>query len=135
VIRGEETPRAGLTLSQQEEKREDRNIEVYYSCRQNATREINEIPNVSSGMDGHTWGARGIRILADDLKEVKPQVTKIYMLGDSRTILQAFKAGEIPLNEWFANHQWEVNDCIKVLREHRSSVGQGEVRLQCGRHS
>jgi hypothetical protein len=38
-------------------------------------------------------GKRGIRTLEEALKEVKPQVTKIYVLEDSHTILQAFKAG------------------------------------------
>ena len=61
-----------------------------------------------SEMDGHTLGARGMRTVADALKEVKPQVTKIYMLGDSRTILQALKAGATPFNEWFANRLGEV---------------------------
>jgi hypothetical protein len=47
-------------------------------------------------MDGHTLGARGMRTVADALREVSPQVTKIYMFGDSRTILQALKAGATP---------------------------------------
>ena len=38
-----------------------------------------------SEMDGHKLGARGMRTVADALKEIEPQVTKIYMLGDSRT--------------------------------------------------
>jgi hypothetical protein len=54
-------------------------------------------------MDGHTMGARGMRTVADALKEVTPQVTMIYLLGDSRTILQALKAGATPFNKWFAN--------------------------------
>ena len=44
---GEETPRARMSLSQQEGKKDDRNLEEYYSCRQTAIRnkiEIKELP-------------------------------------------------------------------------------------------
>ena len=68
-----------------------------------------------SEMNGHTLGARGKRTVADALKEVSPQVTKIYMMGDSRTILQALKAGATPFNEWFANRLGEVYDCMRDL--------------------
>ena len=56
-----------------------------------------------------------MRTVADALKEVSPQVTKIYMLGDSRTILQALKAGATPFNEWFANRLGEVYECMRDL--------------------
>ena len=40
-----------------------------------------------SEMDGLTLGARGMRTVADALKEVKPQVTKIYMFGDIQSYM------------------------------------------------
>ena len=78
-----------------------------------------------SEMDGHTLGARGMRTVADALKEVSPQVTKIYMLGDSRTILQAMKAGATPFNEWFANRLGEVYDCMRDLPDNIEVIWAG----------
>ena len=40
---------------------------------------------------------------------------KVYMLGDSKTILQALKTGATPFNEWFANRIGEVWDCMNSL--------------------
>ena len=56
-----------------------------------------------SEMDGHTLGSRATRTKADAMKTVKPRIKKAYMLGDSKTVLQALKAGATPFNEWFAN--------------------------------
>ena len=44
-----------------------------------------------SEMDGHTLGARGVKNITTALKEVTPKITKVYMLGDSRTILQVWR--------------------------------------------
>ena len=68
-----------------------------------------------SEMDGHTLGARGTRTIADALKEVTPTITKVYMLGDSQTCLQALKAGATPFSEWFANRIGEIYDCMRDL--------------------
>jgi hypothetical protein len=72
-----------MTQSQQEGKREDRNLEAHYSYTQNTTREINIIPDVSSGIDGHTWGARGIRTNhqgeVDDCIKVLPENIKVVL--------------------------------------------------------
>ena len=54
------------------------------------------------------WMATHMRTVADALKEFTPQVTEIYMLGDSRKILKALKAGATLFNEWFANRLGEV---------------------------
>jgi hypothetical protein len=70
---------------------------------------------VRSEMDGHTMGARGVRTSMDALKEVTPKVTKVYMLGDSTTVLQALKAGAAPFSEWMANRIGEIYDCLRDL--------------------
>ena len=72
---------------------------------------------VRSEMDGHTMAARGARTTMDALKEVTPAITKIYMLGDSRTVLQALKAGAAPFSEWMANRISEVYDCFRDIPE------------------
>ena len=53
-----------------------------------------------SEMDGHTLGARGIKTVTTALKEVTPSVTKVYMLCDPRTILQALESGATPFSEF-----------------------------------
>ena len=55
-----------------------------------------KVPQVQIWMD-----ARGVRITADTLKEISPTVTKIYMLGNSRTVLQALKAGTSSFNSLY----------------------------------
>ena len=52
-----------------------------------------------SEMDGHTLGARGVKTIATALKDVTPKITKVFMLGDSRTILQALQSGATPFSE------------------------------------
>ena len=71
-----------------------------------------------SEMDGHTLGARGAKTISDVLKDVTPPITRIYMLGDSRTILAALKSEETPFSEFFANRIGEVYDCIRAIPEH-----------------
>ena len=70
-----------------------------------------------SEMDGHTLGARGNRTIVEAMKEITPRVTKVYMLGDSKTVLQALKTGATPFNEWFANRIGKVWDCMMSLPE------------------
>ena len=70
-----------------------------------------------SEMDGHTLGARGARTIAAALDEVTPRIKKIYMLGDSRTILQALKSEATPFSEFFANRIGEIYDCIRDIPE------------------
>ena len=68
-----------------------------------------------SEMNGHTLGARGMRSVTTALKEVTPAVTKVYMLGDFRTILKALESGATPFSEFFANRIGEVYDCIREI--------------------
>ena len=68
-----------------------------------------------SELDGHTLGARGTRNITTALKDVTPRITKVYLIGDSRTILQALEAGAAPFSEWFANRIGEIYDCLKEL--------------------
>ena len=70
-----------------------------------------------SEMDGHTLGARGARTIAEALKDVTPKIKKIYMLGDSRTVLQALKSEATPFSEFFANRIGEIYDCIRDIPE------------------
>ena len=70
-----------------------------------------------SEMDGHTLGARGARTIVTALKEVTPRIQKVYMLGDSRTILQALKSEATPFSEFFANRIGEIYDCIRDIPE------------------
>ena len=51
------------------------------------------------------------------LKEVTPRIQKVYMLGDSRTILQALKSEATPFSEFFANRIGEIYDCIRDIPE------------------
>ena len=75
-----------------------------------------------SEMDGHTLGARATRTITSALSEVTPRIKRIYMLGDSRTVLQALKAGATPFSEWFANRIGEVYDCMRDLPENTEIV-------------
>ena len=70
-----------------------------------------------SEMDGHTLGARGVRTIVTALKDVTPKIQKVYMLGDSRTILQALKSEATPFSEFFANRIGEIYDCIRDIPE------------------
>ena len=72
-----------------------------------------ERSNLDMEMDGHTLGAKGMRTITTALKDVTPTVTKVYMLGESRTILQALESGATPFNDLFANRIGEVYDCIR----------------------
>ena len=60
-------------------------------------------------MDGHTLGARGARTIDAALADVTPRIKKIYMLGDSRTILQALKSEATPFSEFFANRIGKIH--------------------------
>ena len=66
-------------------------------------------------MDGHTLGARGARTINAAMVEITPRIKKIYMLGDSKTVLQALKMGATPFSEWFANRVGEVWDCMRDI--------------------
>ena len=77
-----------------------------------------------SEMDGHTLGARGTRTITTALKEVTPAITKVYMIRDSHTILQALESGATPFSEFFANRIGEVYDCIREI--------QGKVEVILG---
>ena len=68
-----------------------------------------------SEMDGHTLGARGVKNITTALKDVTPKITKVYMLGDSRTILQALQSGATPFSEFFANRIGEIYDMIREI--------------------
>ena len=70
-----------------------------------------------SELDGHTLAARGARTVSKAMEQVTPRIKKVYMLGDSRTILQALKAGATPFNEYFANRLGEIYDCMRDLPE------------------
>ena len=56
-----------------------------------------------SEMDGHTLGAREVNTIATALKDVTPKIMKVFMLGDSRTILQALQSGATLFREFFVN--------------------------------
>ena len=71
-----------------------------------------------SEVDGHTLGARGARTISDALRDVTSPIKRIYMLGDSRTILAALKSESTPFSELFANRIGEVYDCIRAIPEH-----------------
>ena len=62
--------------------------------------------------------ARATRTIAEAMKTIKPRISKAYMLGDSKTVLQALKAGATPFNEWFANRVGEIYDCMRDLEPH-----------------
>ena len=66
-------------------------------------------------MDGHTLGAMGARTINTAMREILPRIRKVYMLGDSKTVLQALKMGATPFSEWFANRVGEVWDCMRDL--------------------
>ena len=68
-----------------------------------------------SEMDIHTLGARGARTINAAMMEITPRIRKVYMLGDSKTVLQALKMGATPFSEWFANRVGEVWDCMRDI--------------------
>ena len=70
-----------------------------------------------SEMDGHSLAARGTRTISAAMESITPRVKRIYMLGDSKSVLQALKAGASPFSEWFANRIGEIHDCIRDLPE------------------
>ena len=63
-----------------------------------------------SEMDGHTLGARGAKTITEALKDVTPPITRVYMLGDSRTVLAALRSEATPFSEIFANRIEEAYD-------------------------
>ena len=52
------------------------------------------------------------------MKDVTPPITRIFMLGDSRTILAALKSEATPFSEFFVNRLGEIYDCIRAIPEH-----------------
>ena len=70
-----------------------------------------------SEMDGHTLGSRGAKTITEALKDVTPPIRRVYMLGDSRTILAALKSEATPFSEFFANRIGEIYDCIRAIPE------------------
>ena len=68
-----------------------------------------------SEMDGHTLASRGVRTISLALQEMTTAITKIYMIGDSRSILQALESWATPFSKFFANRIGEVYDCIREI--------------------
>ena len=75
-----------------------------------------------SEMDGHTLGSRGAKTITEALKDVTPPIRRVYMLGDSRTVLAALKSEATPFSEFFANRIGEVYDCIRAIPENSEVI-------------
>ena len=68
-----------------------------------------------SEMDAHTLGVRGAKTISEALKDVTPPITRIYVLGNSRTILAALKSEATPFSEFFANRLGESDQGLGAI--------------------
>ena len=65
-----------------------------------------------SELDGGALGARGATNIT---RALMTGISRIYVLGDSTTILQSLKVGSIPFNEYFGNRLNEISERIAAL--------------------
>ena len=82
-----------------------------------------------SELDGSTLSARAATNITRTLLD---KISRVYILGDSTTILQSLKIGSIPFNEYFGNRLNEIaeridalDDTIEVIWGHVSTTLNG----------
>ena len=65
-----------------------------------------------SELDASTLGSRA---LTNTLRALEGQVERVYILGDSKTILHSLKVGAVPFNEYFGNRINEIAERMEAV--------------------